>query len=140
VSFGTVSFANNSFGDIVLQCVMDWTTRVDPTNINAWGIVFKNDNGFVNNTNPCAITADFRDFTTALPTGTVISNGKFSTANTSYSGFTYLDPAGNPNSPFVITAFLSDGDQYGIRVTLHRATNATCNPTLWGVFAEEIIQ
>jgi hypothetical protein len=118
---------------------MDWATRVDTSYINAFGLIFNNDNGFVGGVDNCTLTANFRDLSAAIPQGTIIS-GTFSTAGQSYSGFTNLDPNGNGMSPFAMTAFLNDTDQYGVRIDLYRAKGATCNPTVWATYAEEIIQ
>ena len=130
--FGTVSFSGTSSGNIKLNCWIDGITRMNPSDVNAWGLIFKNDNGFVGGTNLCTVTGQF----VSVPNNKSVPStviGSFSTAGHSYSGWTTADPL--PLSQFLNM----DSNTYGVSITLHRNTNATCNPQVWVTFAENII-
>jgi hypothetical protein len=132
ISFGTVSFNGTASGNITLNCPVDAVTRVDPTAINAWGLIFNNTNGFVGGVNKCTISAQFVQVPNSNPTLPILL-GTFTTAGTSYSGFKTVDP-------LPIGAFLDvNNNQYMVSITLNRVAGATCNPQLWVTFAENII-
>lgn len=131
-SFGTVSFAGTASGNITLNCPIDAVTRIDPTAINAWGLIFNNDNGFVAGVNKCTISAQFVQVPHSNPTLPILL-GTFTTAGKSYSGFTTVDP-------LPIGAFLDvNANTYVVSITLNRLGGATCNPQIWVAFAEDII-
>ena len=132
ISFGTVSFVGTASGNITLNCPIDAVTRLDPTSINAWGLIFNNTNGFVGGVNKCTISAQFVQVPNSNPALPILLD-TFTTAGTSYSGFTTVDPL--PTRAFLDV----NNNQYMISVTLNRVTGATCNPQLWVTFAEDII-
>lgn len=132
ISFGTVSFNGTASGNIILNCPIDAVTRMDPTAINAWGLIFKNDNGLVGGVNKCTISAQFVQVPNSNPAVPILL-GTFTTAGKPYSGFTTVDP-------LPIGAFLDvNNNNYMVSITLNRVAGATCNPQLWVTFAENII-
>lgn len=131
-SFGTVSFNGTASGKIILNCPIDAIMRVDPTAINAWGLIFNNDKGIVGGVNKCTVAAQFVQVPNSNPVLPILLN-TFTTAGTSYSGFTTVDP-------LPIGAFLDvNANTYMVSITLSRAAGATCNPQVWVAFAEDII-
>ncbi|HKV77577.1 MAG TPA: hypothetical protein VJP02_05530 [Candidatus Sulfotelmatobacter sp.] len=132
ISFGTVSFNGVASGNIYVNCPIDAITRIDPLSVNAWGLIFRNDNGVVGGVNKCTISAQFIQVPNSNPTLPVLL-GTFTTAGTSYSGFTTVDP-------LPIGAFLDvNNNQYVVSISLNRVSGATCNPQIWVTFAENII-
>jgi hypothetical protein len=130
-SFGTVTFAPTASGNINLTCLVDGTTRINPQDVNAFGLIFNNDNGIVGGVDKCTISSQFVGRSNS--TGFFTLLGTFTTAGHPYSGFTTADP-------FPISATLDfDKNTYVVSITLHRVTGATCNPALWVTFAEQII-
>lgn len=128
---GSVTFHPASHGTINLECQASTIMRVDPTALNALGLTFQNDNGFVNGTNPCTIitTIGAYPYVGGLPTLVAA----FNTSGQSFSG---LQTANIP-----LTAFLSyDLNQYLVGISLSRANGATCNPIAVASFLEDIIQ
>jgi len=131
-SFGTVSFNGTASGNIYLNCPIDAIMRVDPTAINAWGLIFNNNNGFVGGVNKCTVSAQFVQVPHSDPNHPSLL-GTFTTAGTSYSGFTTVDP-------LPIGAFLDvNANTYVVSITLNRVSGATCNPQVWTTFVEDII-
>jgi hypothetical protein len=131
-SFGTVSFSGTASGNINMTCIFDGTTRINPQDVNAFGLIFNNDNGFVGGVNNCSISASFVGRSNS--SGLLTLMGTFSTAGHSYSGFTTVDPIA------ISPAIDFDRNTYVVTLTLHRMAGATCNPSVWVTFAEEIIQ
>ncbi|HXM99005.1 MAG TPA: hypothetical protein VN982_11070 [Candidatus Dormibacteraeota bacterium] len=132
-SFGTVSFATGASGFIFLTCPVDGITRINPSDVNAFGLIFNNDNGHIPGirVDHCTISASFVERRNSTGVSTV--TGSFSTAGTSYSGFTTVDP-------IAIHAPLNfDKNTYVVNITLHRFKGVSCNPAAWATFAEDII-
>jgi hypothetical protein len=131
-SFGTVSFSGTASGNINMTCIFDGTTRINPQDVNAFGLIFNNDNGVVGGVDKCSISATFGARSNS--TGVLTLLAAFSTAGHSYSGFTTVDPIAL-GAPIDF-----DHNTYFVTLNLHRIAGATCNPSVWVTFAEEIIQ
>lgn len=96
------------------------------------GLIFRNDNGFVGGVNKCTISAQFVQVPHSNPTLPVLL-GTFTTAGTSYSGFTTV-------GPLPIGDFLDvNANTYVVSINLNRVSGATCNPQIRVAFAENII-
>lgn len=131
VGAGTVTFRTTSFGTIALECQPTAIMRVDPTALNALGLTFRNDNGFVGGVDECLVS----DTIGAYPYGgglpTLVTD--FSTAGQSFSGVETANTA--------LTATLTyDLNMYLVGITLTRKTGATCNPIAVATFLEDVIQ
>ena len=120
---GAVSFTKTSSGTIVLLCSMNTIGNgLTPTDINAVALTFSNNGGAANS---CTIVYEYVDRSTGdvagWNTGTQVFNGIW-TANV---GLTMV-----PNHT------------YDIDIYLYRPKAAvkSCNPTVYGVFMETIIQ
>jgi hypothetical protein len=128
---GTVTFRANSFGTITLECQPTAIMRVDPTAINALGLTFRNDNGFVGGVDHCLLSVSLGAY--PYNGGLPILVTDFSTAGQSFTGVETSNTA--------TTATLTyDTNMYLVSVALVRNTGATCNPIAVAAFLEDVIQ
>lgn len=128
---GSVTFRPASHGTISVECQASVIMRVDPTALNALGLTFQNDNGFVNGANPCTVSTNIGAFPYAGGLATLVA--AFSTAGQSFTG--------QQTANIPLTAFLNyDTDMYLISISLTRANGATCNPAAVASFLEDVIQ
>ncbi len=128
---GGVTFHPTSYGTISLSCYVTSLMRVDPTAVNAFGLTFINNNGFVGGVNQCTISSTVGAYPYAGGFPTAI--GAFSTAG---QNFTTQETANVP-----LTDFLNvDTNMYTVSISLVRQTGATCNPIVAATFLEEVIQ
>jgi len=135
-SFGVVSFAPAAYGNIYLDCPVTGITRVDPSYINAFGLIFNNDFGHSLPVDYCTVSADFLDKANNNAGAVPVSLANFSTSGNSYSGWTTVPG-------IALRAFLNfDTDTYMVRIHLVRRKTilTSCNPSVWATFAEEVIQ
>jgi hypothetical protein len=128
---GNVTFRPTARGSINLECQASATMRVDPSALNALGLTFQNDHGFVGGANPCTVSTSIGAYPYAG--GLPILVAAFSTAGQSFSG---LQTANIP-----LTAVLDyNNNMYLVSISLTRANGATCNPIAVATFLEEVIQ
>jgi hypothetical protein len=128
---GSVTFRPGTHGSINLECQASTIMRVDPTAINALGLTFQNDNGFVGGSNPCTVSTTIGAYPYAA--GLPILVAAFSTAGQAFSG---RETANIP-----LTATLDyNNNMYLVGISLNRVNGATCNPIAVATFLEEVIQ
>jgi hypothetical protein len=131
LSTGNVTFKPAASGTISLECQTTAVMRVDPTAINAFGLTFRNDNGFVGGVDQCKLLTTIGSYPYAGGLPTLI--GAFSTAGQTFSG---VETANIP-----LTAFLDyNNNMYLIGISLTRVSGATCNPVAVASFLEDVIQ
>lgn len=128
---GGITFSSTGHGTINLVCDVPAMMRVDPSAINAFGLTFYNDNGFVGGVNQCSVSTTMGAYPYAGGFPTLI--GAFNTLNQTFSG--------RQTANIPLTAFLDvNNNLYLISVSLTRQTGATCNPKVVTTFLEEVIQ
>jgi hypothetical protein len=132
--YGTVDFAPKKYGDIKLTCPIPFLSYQTYLNgqPNQMVITYYNDNGFVGGINHCYIAADLlRSNTNNQEAGGDLSS--LNTANTLTSGRQTLGAGLSEQMDFL-------NNYYWVDIQLHRdAPNAACNPTLVGVYLNQII-
>ena len=131
VATGTVTFRANSFGTIALECLPTAIMRVDPTALNALGLTFRNDNGFVGGVDHCLLSVNIGAYPYSGGLPTLVT--AFSTAGQSFTGV----ETSNTNLGATLTY---DTNMYIVSVALVRNTGATCNPIAVATFLEDVIQ
>ena len=125
-----ITFGNTAHGTINLACSVPAVMRVDPSALNAFGLTFYNDNGFVNGVDQCSVTTTTGAYPYAGGLPTLI--GAFSTLGQVFSG--------RQTANIPLTAFLDvNSNLYLISISLTRRTGATCNPKVVTTFMEEVI-
>ena len=131
VATGTVTFRTASFGTISLECQPTAIMRIDPTAVNALGLTFRNDNGFVGGVDQCLLSISLGAYPYAGGLPILVTD--FSTAGQSFTGVETSNTA--------TTATLTyDTNMYLVGITLTRKTGATCNPIAVATFLEDVIQ
>jgi hypothetical protein len=126
---GNVTFRPAARGTINLECQTG--VAMNASVINALGLTFQNNNGFVGGTNPCTVSTSMGayPFVGGLP----LLIAAFSTSGQTFSG--------QQTANIPLTAFLDyNNNMYLIAVSLTRAPGATCNPVAVATFLEEVIQ
>ncbi len=131
VASGTVTFRANSFGTITLECQPTAIMRVDPTALNAFGLTFRNDNGFVGGVDQCLLSVSVGQY--PYGGGFPTSLGGFSTAGQSFTGVETANTALQGTLAY-------DNNMYLVSVALVRNGGATCNPIAVATFLEDVIQ
>jgi len=127
---GGVTFRPTSSGTIAISCFVTSIMRVDPSSVNALGLTFKNDNGFVGGVDQCKITIQLGAYPYAGGLPTLI--GSFSTSGQSFTG---RQTANASTSDFL----RPDTNMYIVGVVLSRNSGAACNPVVYDSFLENVI-
>jgi len=131
VGNGGITFKTSSYGTITLACYVTAIMRVDQSSVNAFGLTFVNNNGFVGGVDQCLISSTVGAYPYAGGFPTAI--GAFSTAG---QNFTSPETANVALSDFLNL----DTNMYKVSIALVRKTGVSCNPVVAATFLEEVIQ